>query len=128
MDPLVSKRGKLCGYVLDFGSNILAGNEGKYMLVDGRPAASMVDGLTPSSERVVPKAGNLNRIAWNSVTADETTVLKVLVEGVVKETVTLSGASGTAALTEAVALGDKLAIEWDAGTVLGNTSVVLYIE
>lgn len=116
------------GYVLDFGADVNAGDAGKYLLVDGRPGGTIISALSPSSERIVPKTSTLKRFAWNSQTADATTVFKVLINGVVKETITCDGDSGTAALTEAVALGDKVAVEFDAGTVSGNTSVVLYFE
>jgi len=119
---------KFFGYVLDFGADVKSGDTGKYLLVDGRPGGTIIVALSPSSERIVPKAGNLAVFAWNSQTADATTVFKVLKNSSVVETITCDGVSGTKTMTTAVALGDKLAVEFDAATVSGNTGVVLYIE
>ena len=92
------------------------GDTGKFARSDGNPAASVVSVLDPESERTVPFAGNLNVLAWNTASADGTTVMKILKNQVVVETKTLTGASGTLSLSAAVIAGDQLAIEFDEGT------------
>lgn len=117
------------GYVLDYGAVLGVPDLGKYLLVDQRPGASTVTVLDPSSERTIPKAGTLAALSWNTETADATTVMKILINEIVEETVTLSGAAtGTAVLSSAVNLGDQIAIEFDAGTAPGKSNWMIYVE
>ncbi len=84
--------------------------------------------LDASTELTVPKPGTMGNLSWNSVDADATTIIKIYVNAVVVETVTLTGAVGTKALTAAVATGDQVGIEWDAGTGPGGSVWEIYIQ
>jgi len=117
------------GYVLDFGSDVNTGDTGKYMLVDGRPGGVMIVALSPSSERTIFRPSTLKAFGWNSQAADVTSVFKVLKNGSVVETITCTkGVSGSEPCTEVFAVDDLVAVEFDAGTVTGNTGVELYFE
>lgn len=92
--------------------------------------------LGVSTEAVIPHAGNLVRLAWNSASADATTVMKVVVASVVVATVTLTGASGSLDLSALavspvqpqVAAGAKIAVEYDTGTAPGNITAQVYMQ
>lgn len=86
--------------------------------------------LGVSTESVCGKAGAATVLTWNSATASTDTVLKVIVAGSSVASVTLTGASGSIAVpsTPAVTAGQKLAIEYDAGTAPGNITVQLYVQ
>ncbi len=68
-------------------------------------------------------------MTWHTAAGDATTVFKIVKNGVVAQTITLSGAVGAVSTgTVAVVAGDTLAVEYDAGTAPGNSSVMLFVE
>ena len=75
-----------------------------------------------------PGAFNLTKLSWESTSADATTIMKILVNGAVADTVTLTGVSGAIALPlqAVVAEGDVVAVEFDAGTAPGASTVQVY--
>jgi hypothetical protein len=82
-----------------------------------------------NSQMYVPKAGTVKYMSWSTATGDGTTVFKIVKNGTVAQTITLSGATGSVATgTVAVVAGDALAVEYDAGTAPGNSSVILHAE
>lgn len=85
--------------------------------------------LGVATEVAAPVVGNVVKLAWNSATADATTIMKVVVNSAVVATVTLSGASGAVDVTEqpGIAVGDKVALEYDAGTAPGTITAQLFV-
>lgn len=72
-------------------------------------------------------AGSITLLSWNSVTADATTVFKINKNGLVVATLTLTGVKGTIAVVGVtVALGDLIAVEFDAGTAPGRTTTQVW--
>ena len=68
-------------------------------------------------------------LAWNTVAADVTTVIKILVNQIVVETITLTGLVGTdSSLTTVLALGDEVALEEDAGTLSAQSNFTLFVD
>jgi hypothetical protein len=72
--------------------------------------------------------GTFRVLTWNSQTADGTTVFKVIKNGANIQSFTLTGVSGSAHFAAAVAIaaGDLIAVEYDAGTAPGRTTVQVY--
>ena len=115
------------GYTLAWGADLtVAGN---FMSANGRSRDGEEAALNQDSEITAPKAGTLRAISWMTQSADATTILKVHVNAVVEETITLTAAAGAdATLTTTIAVGDEIGVEFDAGTVPDKTNIRLYIE
>jgi len=119
--------GGVLGYVLAWGARM--NTLGNFVSAWARADGSDVGVLDANSEITVPKAGTMTTLSWNSLLADATTVMKILRNAVVVETITLSGAVGTdSSLATTVVAGDQIAIEFDAATAPGESNWVLYIE
>jgi hypothetical protein len=114
-------------YVLTWGAKM--NGVGEYALVSGLATTPRIATLDRRTEHIVPKAGTMNAFTWNSRLADATTVWKIWQNGLVVETITATGANGVdSSLTTVVAAGDRLAIEYDAGTVPDESTFNLEIE
>jgi hypothetical protein len=112
------------GWSATFGGDGIAG---RYLIPHMAAAASTgATTLGPLTEIMLPDAVSDAQIAWTSQTADATTDLKIHVNSVVTETVTLTGAEGVVALAgDSYAAGDTVAVEYDAGTDPGDILVTL---
>ncbi len=96
---------------------------GKFARVNGTPTTASVNSLDVDSEHISLGTGMLVALSWNSTGADATTVIKIHINGVVQETITLTGLSGTdLTLSTSVVSGDKIAIEYDSGTAPGDSA------
>lgn len=85
--------------------------------------------LNQNTEIMVPIAGDLAVFAWNSLSGAATSVMNVLVNGLVAETITLTGLSGVdASLTTPVAAGDMLAVEYDAGPAPQDSIFIVMVD
>ena len=111
--------GTVSGVPVTFGATFLVTDAGEFAAANGAGlAVSLVSGT--DSEAACPVAGSAAALAWSTAAADGTTVVKLHLNGGLAATVTLSGADGAAALTPfAVAAGDRLQLEYDAGTAPG---------
>ncbi len=103
---------------LAYGANLLT--LGRFARANGDAQATEVAALDEISQTVSPIFGRLKQLSWNTASADATTVVKVHVGGVVAETITLTGAVGSADLTLESVGQEVIAIEYDAGTAPGN--------
>lgn len=108
------------------GASMGAGDTGKHFGAQDTSNGNKNAVLSSDNQMASGIAGSMQRLSWNSVSADVTTVFKVVKGGLVVETITLTGASGTATLTAAVALGNLIAVEYDSGTAPGRTTVQVY--
>lgn len=118
------------GYLLNFGGIAAGGDTGKHFEVEGESNASTVGALDQRVEAVIPKTATLKHLGWNSASASATTVVKVIKNSVVVATITLTGTSGvdTSLSIDFTEGTDKVAVEYDAGTAPGETSINLYFE
>jgi hypothetical protein len=112
------------GWSATFGGDGIAG---RYLIPHMAAATSTgATTLGPLTEIMLPDAVSDAQLAWTSQTADATTDLKIHVNSVVTETVTLTGAEGVVALAgDAYAAGDTVGVEFDAGTDPGDILVTL---
>lgn len=109
------------------GASMGAGDTGKHFGAQEGDNGSKLAALSPDNQMASGLAGTVTRLSWNSQTADGTTVFKVNQNGLVVATLTLTGVSGTVAVAGVTcALGDLFAIEYDAGTAPGRTTVQLW--
>ncbi len=116
------------GYALHWGANFAGGDAGKYAEAwaesNGSPQATLIH----RSEIIIVVAGVMRCFGWHSAAADATTVFKVLVNAAVVETITTTGVKGTdGSASTAVAVGDVVAVEFDAGTAPTATQLALGI-
>lgn len=115
------------GYVLAFGADLLTA--GRYAAVNGYSAVAERAALDFGSEASAPRKGTITSLAWNTELGDATTVIKILVAGAVQATVTLSGAQGVdETLSVAVTAGQKVALEFDAGTAPGEGQYQTFMQ
>ena len=117
------------GYALFWGAE-LNGAVGQFAIVNGiHDTPSGVSSLIQSTEVVIPEAGTAGTLTFNTQGITGTTVLKLHKNGAVAETINPSGGSrGTESLSTAVVLGDRLAIEWDAGNNPNKGTYSIFIE
>jgi hypothetical protein len=108
------------------GASMGAGDTGKHFGAQEGSNGGKSATLTSDNEMTVGFSGAFAILSWNSVAADGTTVFKVIENGLVVQTVTLTGASGVAVLTTTFAAGDQIAVEYDAGTAPGRTNVQVW--
>ena len=119
--------GAAAGYKQNYGADM--STAGKFLQANGEGNAVERVPLDPVSEVSVPIAGTLKTLSWNTDSADATTIIKVIKNGSVVETITLTGASGfDSTLTTAISVGDKLALEYDAGTSPATSNMCISIE
>lgn len=118
------------GYSFPYGGDFnVIGDQLSFAFSNGEAQTSATPFiLTPEVETVVPRVGTLNMFSFNTESADATTVFKILKNGAVVETLATAGASGTIALTAAVALGDKIAIQYFSGTPPDKGNFLIYLE
>lgn len=113
------------GLVFDWGAAFAT--FGRSAVADGAANAPENVLLDEVSEIVVPDSIVLKTLTWNSASSDATTVIEILKDGVVVETVALTGAAGTDdTLTAAFAAGDKIAIRYAAGTTPDDSNWHLF--
>jgi hypothetical protein len=120
------------GYTYPFGANFPGvAQQGRFHLANGAANASSsnVSPPDPSAAMTIAKSGTLKRIAWNTSTANATTVYTVWKNGAAIISVALTGVQGViTTLSIAVASGDTIAIEYDSGAAPGNSYVNMFIE
>lgn len=109
------------GLLLAFGANFsTTGNLARPWAHSQAAAAGGVP--APVNESIATTAASRGSLAWKSAAADSTTVMALLLNGAVSETVALTGADGSATLVSKLALDDEVAWEYDAGTAPGEST------
>jgi hypothetical protein len=112
------------GAILTIGARVRVFSGSIYSTAEGMGA--LYDRL---SSYFCPAAGTVSAMGWCSFSGNNTTVIKVWKNGVLASTDTWTAVSGAKALATpfAVALGDKLYLEYDAGTAPNQHHVTLYV-
>jgi hypothetical protein len=110
---------------LAYGANMGAGDTTKYFGAwnNGNKSAT----ASAQNQIAVPTTGTVKSISWFSDAATATTVLKIFKNGVLAETVTLTGVEGSKATSVAVTQGDYLGVTYDSGTAPTLTNLSLTI-
>lgn len=101
---------------LHFGANF--DSIGRFAVVNGRPNDADQDSNSNRINNLVIADGTLTKLAYNTENADNTTVIKIWVNGVVDTTLTLSPDSnncGVENISISVSACDLIRIELDAG-------------
>lgn len=115
-------------YTIFFGATFTGAQTGSHCRVNGEADSSRQSALNEISEFIVPLAGTIVIFGFNTETADATTDYRVVLNGTPGAVIELTGTNGTVVVSIAVAVGDRLAIEYDAGTAPGNGNFSLLIE
>jgi hypothetical protein len=84
--------------------------------------------LDYKTEYLINRAATITELIYNTRLADGTSVLKILVNGVVQATVTLAGLSGVSTVSVPVVALDKVAVEYDAGQTPDEAQIQLFLE
>lgn len=114
-------------YVLSWGAKL--DSHGRYAIALGKASDGDHNTLEPKTEHTVPKAGDIKALSYNTKAGDVTSVLKLIVNGLVTDTITLTGLVGAdTTLSRAIAVGDQLAIEFDSGTDPKESILDIYVE
>jgi len=110
---------------LAYGANMGAGDTTKHFGAwnNGNKSAT----ASAQNQIAVPTTGTVKSISWFSDAATATTVLKIFKNGVLAETVTLTGVEGSKATSVAVTQGDYLGVTYDSGTAPTLTNLSLTI-
>jgi hypothetical protein len=100
-----------------------------YYHAHGDFASGQGSSLNNETVIVMPFSGLFINISWFNDSADATTTLNVIKNGVSVDTVMLTGLSGTVALG-AVAFvgGDEIAIQYDSGTKPGKGTLTFAVQ
>ena len=111
----------LAGSDVGVSTMIWGGNmtsAGNYPSFNGVYNSPSTGSLSSQSEGASSATGFLARLSWNTDSADATTVLNVLVNGIVVETVMLTGNQGSlSSVSASVTAGtDLIAVQYDSGT------------
>jgi hypothetical protein len=113
-------------HVFDFAANLTT--IGRYCVVNGEANATQISSLSPTSESPAPVAGTITALGWHTATADGTTQMDIVINGSSAGIVSLSGATGAVgALSIAVAAGDRVALQLEAGTIPGNGNYKVFM-
>jgi hypothetical protein len=115
------------GSTFPYGGDIKSA--GNYYHAHGDFASGQGAGLNNETIIVMPFAGLFINISWFNDSADATTTLNIVKNGVTADTVALTGLSGTVALA-AVAFvgGDEIAIQYDSGTKPGKGTLTFAVQ
>jgi hypothetical protein len=128
--PVVLPGSPYYGVPLPFGCDQPLAGAGEYYVVNGDPDRTNWPTLDDRTQIAVPVEGYITRFAWSSESADATTVIKILVAGLVVKTFNLTGLSGVVVFDEQlpVLAGQLVAVEYDAGLAPDESNVTVYVE
>jgi hypothetical protein len=109
------------------GASMGGGDTGKHFGAQDNSNGGKVAALTSDNQTASGITGTVNLLTWSSVSADATTVFKINKNGLVVATLTLTGISGSIAVVGVTSTaGDLFAVEYDAGTAPGRTTVQVW--
>lgn len=109
-----------------YGANMAGADVGKHLEAQSTSGGAKAAALSSDNSIEAPFDGTIRKLAWSSVAADATTQLKINIAGVVASTHLLTGTAGVLTIAVAVLAGELVAVEFDAGTGPGRTTVQLY--
>lgn len=116
------------GYTMFWGARMNVPSVGQFLEVCGTANASSRATLDQRSEASAPKAGTMRQLAYNTLAADATTMMKVLVNSLVAATIPLTGVSGVEPVSVALVPGDLVAFEYDAGAAPDEGNYIAFVE
>jgi len=102
---------------------------GRFMQANGR--SSDADETSKAKTRQPLTAGTITKLSYRTKAASTSSVMKLHVNGIVKETITLTNLSsfgGVETLSTVVADSDYCELEWDSGTAPGESIMNLIME
>lgn len=115
------------GYNVCFGADF--STAGFFARANGSGGEPEESSIGPRAELTIPKAGTFTALAYMTNSGSATTVIKIHVNSIVVETITLTGTDAVdTSVSTAVVAGDTVAIEYDASTNPGRSNFQLYIE
>lgn len=116
------------GYVFTtWGANMQ--NTGRYPTLNGAANGPEQSSLGIWTDAIVPAAGTIEALTYNMGTGDNTTVLKIIKNGAVAHTFTCTGARDVETdIGVTVSIGDRVAIEYDAGMKPAGSFYSVYIN
>lgn len=118
------------GVPIYFGCDQPGAGAGEYYIVNGPADRTNWPTLDDRTQAPIAVDGLLTRVAWSTESADATTVLKLLINGLVIKTFNLTGLSGVVVFDEQlpVLAEDLLAVEYDSGLAPDEGTVTVYQE
>ena len=118
------------GVPLYYGADQPGAGAGEYYIVNGRSDGTNWPNLDDRTQAAVAVDGLLSRFAWSAESSDATTVIKILVNGLVVQTFNLTGLSGVLVFADppSVVGGDLVAVEYDSGQQPNEGTITVYQE
>tara|TARA_R110002020_G_scaffold42958_3_gene125300 strand:- start:357 stop:977 length:621 start_codon:yes stop_codon:yes gene_type:complete len=116
------------GYVLaTWGADLQ--NTGRFPAINGAENGPEIPGLGVSASAQVPADGTIDTLTYYSAAGDNTTVFKIIHNGAVAYTFNCVAPYGReTGIGVPVAVGDNVAIEYDAGTKPAGGIYAMYIS
>jgi hypothetical protein len=108
------------------GASMGAGDTGKHFGAQDNANGSKNAVLSSTNQMASGIAGTINLFTWNAATGVATNIIRIKKNGAVAATFNLTGAKGAIVVSVAVALADLIAVEFNAGPALGNTTVQVW--
>lgn len=106
---------------------------GKFLIANGK-SSDADDSTKPKTRQPIPISGTIIGLAYKTKDGDTTTRMKLHINGVVEETITLSSMNGNGQGREDFAgaivdaYSDYSEIEWDGGQKPGECTMTLIIQ
>jgi hypothetical protein len=128
--PVVLPGEPYYGVPLFFGADQPNAGQDEYYVVNGPADRTNWPTLDDRTQAAVAVDGFLARFAWSTESSDATTVLKILVDGLVVMTFNLTGLSGVIVFADppSVLAGALVAVEYDSGQAPNEGTVTVYQE
>jgi hypothetical protein len=128
--PVILPGAPYYGVPIFYGADQLGSAQGEYYVVNGPSDRTNWPTLDNRTQAAVLVDGYITRFAWSSESADATTVIKILVEGLVVKTFNLTGLRGVIVFDEQlpVVAGALVAVEYDSGQAPDEGTVTVYVE
>ena len=128
--PVILPSAPYYGVPISYGADQPGAGAGEYYVVNGPADRTNWPTLDDRTQAAVTVDGYITRFAWSSESADATTVIKILVEGLVVKTFNLTGLRGMIVFDEQlpVVAGALVAVEYDSGQAPNEGTVTVYVE
>jgi hypothetical protein len=113
---------------LSFGGDFNNFDIGDHALVNGLARGLTQPALDDRTQAASPTSGTSLSFGWSTESGDATSVVKIVQNGLVVDTITLTGPSGAVTgRSVSTSVGDLYAIEFDSGSVLNGANFELVV-
>lgn len=113
---------------LSFGGDFNNFDIGDHALVNGLARGLTQAALDDRTQAASPASGTSLSFGWSTESGDVTSVVKIVQNGLVVDTITLSGPSGAVTgRSVSTSVGDLFAVEFDSGSILNGANFVLVV-